>query len=776
MSEEYNNVGKQSETVYSDACQNSYEVEKFYEQRSPGTLIKNKNIIVPENNINKNLNFRDSNQFLKFDLNPEGVVLEDNNNLETKKNLSKKYGCNENLNKKNNNINNYLDGDFESCFEKLSSKNEEFKEKEFDENLKIDQIVKNEKKDKKNKKLYKYKTFNNTCVDNVNININLSGKLSNSTKGKIKDFIEKEKCFDSYSYNTIKELNKEIKDINNDSKINNSFETMKTNKSKTKHKINIIYFNDFGKEIKCKTSDINSKNPLYLNYLSNFSNNSLTFSSIQKNSKICDINEKNEIAINDIESTINNSIEEALPSTKEEELKINKINFSEIGIDEIDINFLKQKLRIIDTRANNIKDPRNKYLKILFEIQNFSIDNSSESPILTVEFDKDCKLLAVGTKSGVVIIFEIVGYDYDKFQLTYTKKNIMELFKFINETPLKILNGHLSDVIDLSWSPFSPLLLSASTDFFVILWNIGLKDNDCMIQKFSHEDKIKCVSFSPFDNNLFITGSENNCLRIYKLENEIFKESISLSETNDQNNHVLNDSNINNDNDVRDKHSVMSKRIKETEKENIFESIHINEKICSISFVPKGDKIIIGSDKGKILVYRLYPNINFDYSFSCKNRYGKNSKGKEINGIKFYSQSLAIISSLDSRIRFVDIEKKITLYKYKGHQNENSSEIKSNIDPCNDIIINGSENGFCYLWHIFNKESNNSKNNSYECFTPFTEEKLITTQIISEKPYTSYFKKILKITNKIFISSIIINSSDKGRLQILLNIDDYLEN
>ena len=44
--------------------------------------------------------------------------------------------------------------------------------------------------------------------------------------------------------------------------------------------------------------------------------------------------------------------------------------------------------------------------------------------------------------------------------------------------------------------------------------------------------------------------------------------------------------------------------------------------------------------------------------------------------------------------------------------------------------------------------------------------------IVPEKIYCNYMKKIFKITNQLMISSIIINATNKGRLEVLLNIDD----
>ena len=43
-------------------------------------------------------------------------------------------------------------------------------------------------------------------------------------------------------------------------------------------------------------------------------------------------------------------------------------------------------------------------------------------------------------------------------------------------------------------------------------------------------------------------------------------------------------------------------------------------------------------------------------------------------------------------------------------------------------------------------------------------------QTVSEKCYVNYFKKILSLTNKIILDSIIIIGNDKGEIKILINI------
>jgi hypothetical protein len=42
---------------------------------------------------------------------------------------------------------------------------------------------------------------------------------------------------------------------------------------------------------------------------------------------------------------------------------------------------------------------------------------------------------------------------------------------------------------------------------------------------------------------------------------------------------------------------------------------------------------------------------------------------------------------------------------------------------------------------------------------------------VPEKCYCNFLKKIMKLTQKLLITSIIINGTNRGRLEILLNIE-----
>ena len=435
---------------------------------------------------------------------------------------------------------------------------------------------------------------------------------------------------------------------------------------------------------------------------------------------------------------------------------VNSIKFDGIGNNEIDLDFLKS-LRTIPIKYKNKN--KKKYLKTLLELQHFFIDDSE---IRVIKISEDGQYLSAGMRSGKIKLFEIIGYDYNKFELLYDKQTVLNYLNFINEKQIKTLKGHNKDVIDLSWSTFfHNLLLSCSLDNLAILWDINLSEEKCRIQSFDHKAIVTCISFNPIDKYIFATGCFDKYVRIWD-----FKDILDMTYHN---------SNNNNDNDIQSENKIIKKKNESDSKESnelikyIKLYFNIQEKITALSFFPTGEKIAIGTHNGKINIYELRSD-NFFYkgSFNCRNRIGKNSLGKKITSIEFFNKNDAIISSCDSRIRLMSMSDGKLIHKYKGHLNEDSM-IKSSIDYNYDIIISGSENGFCYVWDIDNEEK---KNLNCEFFKPYSQELIHCSLIVPEKCYCNFLKKVMKITDKLLVISIIINATNKGRLEILLNIDE----
>ena len=684
-------------SIYSDACENSFQLEQQYK----------KNHELEDNKINNNIN-----------------------NL---KNINENNDINDNITKNENFkiLDNILD------INDLDNQNISKKEINFNFN----DETKREKKEKNINNRYfvnkniNYKNINKINLSNINIIINNNKNNIENINSKNKNNNFQNIQFNNISTKTINSIKEEKKEKE---KENMTLKNTQNDNKKEEYMINNPNTNEsINKNINnSKLSENNNIKKNIINF-SSTSNLDLNLFNDFENITIISKKRKKDISNNISKSTVIIPNKQLSFSSNENSLTSNKIKFEDISYNQIDLNYLKH-LRIIPIKS---KKKGKGYLKILLELQHFYVDSSD---IRVIKISEDGKFLSVGLENGKIKLYEILGNDYDKFDISYSKKNIMEYLNFIKEKAYKCLEGHKEDIIDLSWSPFYYyLLLSCSIDGFVILWNVNLSEQKSKIECFNHEKIVTCVSFSPTEKNIFITGCLDKVIRIWDIKD------ISLEKKED---------------------NIKSNKYDAYEKYNK-EYFNIEEKITSLNFDPTGKEIIIGTHNGKIIKYELKGNkYYYKGSFTCRNRLGKNSFGKKITSIEFFNKNYAIISSCDSRIRLLSINDGKIICKYKGYLNENSM-IKSCIDYNYDIIISGSEDGFVYVWDIYNIDKD-KRNSNYEYFKPYLKEKIQCSLIVPEKIYCNFMKKIIKITNKLLISSIIINATDKGRLEILLNIDD----
>ena len=705
-----------SSSQYFDACSDSKELDKIYEsQERKKESIKNlekekedeiKNIYespkrIPNNNINVEINNNNetnsNNRSSNYGKNMVISTKEQTNN-ETEKTQTK--------NKSRKKINIYA---MNSVKKKLMSPIEENKEI-FNSNKQFDfsNINSNDKLMPKVNNINEIRNNNNNNI-NINIIINKNKKLQ-------------------------KELKHNIQDI----------KTTNPKKHKSRQKIEII------------NTNINSENNSIYSSFDKFSNSTTSKKKEKKNpNNINSINNKNsEFSYFDINSNklFGNSISESLihnkfkskrgiaePILDFSSLIINSITFQNIKKDSLTVDDLKMKynLREIAVKRKEQFIYKNKYIHTLIELQIF---NFGDSPIWVMKISHHGKYLAAGNKAGKIRIYELMGYDYNKYELSYNNKNIINYLYFVNEKPIIELSEHKKDITDLSWSPFRHnLLLSSSIDNYVILWDIN-KNNNCLIEKYKHDDYVTCVQFSPIDENLFITGCFDKFVRLYNINKSNNKMRDTITKSNTLN----------------------------------YGFLYITDKITSMSFYPDGSQIAVGTIDGKIYVYDfLYNTGRYNHNFNCRNRVGKNSLGKKVTSITFINKKNAIISTCDSSVRLISMNDGKNLSKYKGNMNENGM-IRSDVDFCNDIIISGSEDGFCYTWKILAEDEKYLKNYNYESFKPFERDIVECCIVVSEECYTNYMKKVLKFTNKINIISIFINSTDNGKIEVLLNINEEI--
>ena len=805
---EKNTDENSNSSIYSDACSNSIEINLLYKnknmRKSKSFDKEYKNIYENQNILNKkeNQNYNLKNNFINKDNIADD---KDNNNIKIQsKNVNNNYfyryenSSNSNSLISNTDIsNNIRRGSGVSTNSTKSSLMSKINLKNLTK-IKIDiptkghlnnrYIINNNKQiltpiEEKDKGTYNYTPSLLSCENkkkDTNIDKNEFNFMRQTLDPKIKKLLFTPKDNKNIEINEIKEI-KNDKESENSSNYENKYIKSKIFDFK-KHK-KYIYDSDNEENENLNIDDIiinnfNFKTISKEKYRNKSDNKFRTSSSFHLGVNEFSNNPNNYSFIfrktPSINSTLN--VKKALKFDKLSEIDLNNIKYN-----EIDLNYLKSKLRTIPIKVHKIPNIKNRYIKTLLEVQNFFIEDSA---IWVIKVSHNYEYLATGSKNGSIKIFALLGYNNEEIELIYNKKNFIDYLKLISEKPILELNKHTKDIIDLSWSPFNyDLLLSASLDHYVILWDISKKENN-IIKKFDHNEIITCISFSPTNPNTFISGCFDRFIRIFTIDDSIIyknKEDENNIENEFSNSNILfkkRKSNILNDsistivvnNNIKNINNKKNNN-NDNSNNNLPNYFNIDQIITSVAFFPEGDKIAIGTHNGKILVYAIFPKISYLYNFVCRNRLGKYSSGKKITSIEFTDRNKALITTSDSRIRYISMSDGKIVKKYKGHVNLNSM-IRCSTDLCNDVLISGSENNFCFIWSLNNKEYKEIKNYRYEYFKPFARENIYCSIIVPEFCYTNYIKKIYKYTTKINILSIIINATDNGRLEVLLNVDE----
>ncbi|KAF5728026.1 WD repeat-containing protein 44 [Tripterygium wilfordii] len=239
----------------------------------------------------------------------------------------------------------------------------------------------------------------------------------------------------------------------------------------------------------------------------------------------------------------------------------------------------------------------------------------------------------------------------------------------LSDKPICSFQGHLDDVLDLSWSK-SQHLLSSSMDKTVRLWH--LSSRTCL-KIFSHSDYVTCIQFNPVDDRYFISGSLDAKVRIWSIPDR------QVVDWND-----------------------------------------LHEMVTSACYTPDGQGALVGSYKGSCRLYNTSENKlqqKCQINLQIKKR---KSHQKKITGFQFApgSTSEVLITSADSRIRVVDGDDLV--HKFKGFRNTNS-QISASMTANGKYVVSASEDSHVYVWkHEADSRPSRSKGvtvtRSYEHF------------------------------------------------------------
>ncbi|KAK1439590.1 hypothetical protein QVD17_05410 [Tagetes erecta] len=239
----------------------------------------------------------------------------------------------------------------------------------------------------------------------------------------------------------------------------------------------------------------------------------------------------------------------------------------------------------------------------------------------------------------------------------------------LSEKPICSFNGHLEDVLDLSWSK-SQHLLSSSMDKTVRLWQLSSKS---CLKIFSHSDYVTCIQFNPVDDRYFISGSLDSKVRIWSIPDR------QVVDWND-----------------------------------------LHEMVTAACYTPDGQAALVGSYKGSCRLYNTTENrLQQKSQINLQNK-KKKPHHKKITGFQFApgSTSEVLITSADSRIRVVDGVDLV--HKFKGFRNTNS-QISAYVAANGRYVVCASEDSNVYIWkHEADSRASRSKGvtvtQSYEHF------------------------------------------------------------
>ncbi|KAK2076983.1 hypothetical protein QBZ16_005211 [Prototheca wickerhamii] len=254
----------------------------------------------------------------------------------------------------------------------------------------------------------------------------------------------------------------------------------------------------------------------------------------------------------------------------------------------------------------------------------------------------------------------------------------------LGAVPHRLFAGHKQDVLDLSWSR-TQFLLSASMDKTVRLWHVSMEQ---CLRVFKHSDFVTAIDFHPDDDRTFVSGSIDGKLRLWSIPDQ----------------------------------KVLS-----------WQDVH--EMVTAASFVPSGQRVAVGTMKGKCRFYAVQDDsLEYEAQIDVKNARGQHARGKKVTGVAFVARrpSQLLVTSNDSRVRLYDGYS--LRAKFKGHANR-STQIRAAPDAAGATIVCGSDDGWVYRWA--GAAAPREKVLAYDCFQAASD--VVTVAIFApERALESY--------------------------------------
>ncbi|KAK3374556.1 WD40-repeat-containing domain protein [Podospora didyma] len=308
--------------------------------------------------------------------------------------------------------------------------------------------------------------------------------------------------------------------------------------------------------------------------------------------------------------------------------------------------------------------------------------------IWATEFSKDGKYLAAAGRDHVVRIWAVISTPeerraHEEEEVANGGSGQRLSAPVFRNQPIRELQGHTGEVLDLSWSK-NNFLLSSSMDKTVRLWHISRAECLCT---FKHKDFVTRLAFHPRDDRFFLAGSLDTMLRLWSIPDKAIAFSVQLPDL-----------------------------------------------VTAVAFSPDGKTAIAGLLNGLCLFYDT-EGLKFHTQIHVRSSRGKNAKGSKITGIQTmvipqpnhthlpssrapsitstsrastdlgrHGEIRVLITSNDSRIRIYSLRDKSLEIKLKGHDNA-CSQIAASFSDDGNYVICGSEDQKAFIWSLTGEDT-----------------------------------------------------------------------
>ncbi|QPG76027.1 hypothetical protein FOA43_003413 [Brettanomyces nanus] len=339
-----------------------------------------------------------------------------------------------------------------------------------------------------------------------------------------------------------------------------------------------------------------------------------------------------------------------------------------------------------------------------------------------LEFSHDGKYLASAGDDGTVRIWEVISSVFDRRKRGYDGFSDTDTTTKLSSTALNQSSslittatslGSLAKLTNRSRSCSRSSMNSSSLASFSFDDTGSLSNDDSPkkvrnsdkyadsafapvfkslpLRQFHHNDTVLAISWSK--NNFLLTSSEdktvklwhvdrNECLRTFKLSS--FATALSFHEKDDRffvccqwDGTVV-------------FYSIL-------EKEVVYRT-KVGKRIACMSFSPDLENIYIGCEHGYFYILSLV-GLKEVSAFQIRHK----NKCPRITGIDAFvknGDTKVLVTTNDSRVRLFSFEKKCLQVRYSGYDNDYSM-IRARASEDDSFIISGSEDGWAYMWEIY---------------------------------------------------------------------------